>query len=431
MAPPIQRLQWLSQHGLSTDPFAPSAFRAETDRILLPGKGGFSTVRYWDEVRGETEAGATFIFTTRGGGKSTMRLRIEQEINEKLAKGQSTEVVVVYNDFDVVLQQANFQPKDVKARYHIDQIIRLILQKLFELTLAEDSRIDFNKLNKPYQSALMRWYVRSFASGLHAWQIGRLLNQTGEPLTYEKLLFFDQLALTSLRKLMPSYFLSVDEGEIQKAHAIDAEDLLRADKEKLPLSWLLESLAELVNILGFEKIFVLIDDVTQMRDVADTRDNSSVSDLISSLATAPKLIGAKGYVFKFFLPIDARETAYSALPLDAFSQRTFDWDSRDDFKTLLSDRLKSCGGPTFESFSRLCNEPLRGSVDNNLADFGFQYRSPRAMLLMGDMLLAEHLGNRARTSKTMNEQDLISSDTWDNAKQKTKRILKQIGLEEN
>jgi hypothetical protein len=113
------RLEWLNANGFATDPFEITSFRAETDLWLK--SSDFSA--YWDWENIDSLAGNFdfpgyyFIFSSEGGGKTSLRKRIQYKYDDmQLSDSQSKALVIDYSDH-------TYSGNKIKIHNHVKRII--------------------------------------------------------------------------------------------------------------------------------------------------------------------------------------------------------------------------------------------------------------------------------------------------------------------
>ena len=176
------RKVWLKQHKFIKDPFSPESVRAEADELLsedqLQGDSAFIEFPYYEIILGGRDVpGPRFIFTERGGGKTTLRSRIQRVFDEKLSTGAKKPILAVtYNHFDRVLNQGdvNHAPKKIVPHHHVDEIIRLIVKGLFKALVVNKDAFDDKVLSNERTKQLLNWYVTEYRA-FQPWDLDRLL----------------------------------------------------------------------------------------------------------------------------------------------------------------------------------------------------------------------------------------------------------------
>ncbi len=424
----LSRIEWLAENGFKYDPFEAEARRAEGDN-LLKQTDVFVDFPYGNEVIGSiNRPGPRFIFANRGCGKTSLRLSIERKFDDTLKSGAKSPVLVVsYCNFDTVLAKAGDNPSAVKPRDHVGQIISLILDKLFEtLTDETQSHSDFlkEKINNDATRKLFLWYIDRFGA-LHPWELDRLIAKIDGIRSF----FSGKVALEFAKTAANLANETVAPSSWQKIirKFLDLIKLpipVQIDDENISLKTQLEDILKICQEFGFSGIYILVDDVDELQYYGSNEDFESTFLFISSLASVSKILSIPSLVFKFFLPNEIREMCLSTLRFDIFGSRTVEWDT-DSLKKLLQQRLKACWdednetGPEI-SLTELCDDEdiQLKYIDEMLVSFASKKHSPRALIYMGNELLAEHFRFSLRE-----KDDKIEFRAWERAFESSEEVL--------
>jgi hypothetical protein len=174
---------------------------------------------------------------------------------------------------------------------------------------------------------------------------------------------------------------------ILKNYELEPIDLPDFKQEEKRLSetykYQLETLLNFVKKLGFKSIYVLID---RPDETEQTGNNPEATyRLIQPLIKDLKLLGLKGYGFKFFL-WDQIEPYYreDARP-DRIAQYKLNW-TRNGLKNVLSRRLKAFSTGRIRSIQELINSTPGIDIDDALCIMS--NGSPRNMIRMCERILA-------------------------------------------
>ncbi len=408
------RREWLEAYKFR-DPFEPEFLRAERDILLEDGRA-FVEFPYFGVIEGKPDMpGPRFIFAGRGGGKTALRLRLQRNFDYNLETGGDRILAVTYNQFDRVLERADHDPRKVVPRYHVEEIITLIVKGLFRALVISDEAFRDDILQEEHTQQLLNWYLREY-NVFHPWDLNRFLGEVsgfGYFFSEKRLLDVAKGGLEVLSFTMPP--IAQQAIKILTGF-LDIEEPVAISKNDVPVVELLEELVSLCLLLGFKSIYVLVDDVDEPQYYGDRHDYQPAFDMIHSLASASKLIGAPGLIFKFFLPFEIREMCMDSLRLDKFSEQVITW-TYEDLASLYRCRLEaSRSEPPFE-LKELCDQTLE-HIDEWLVDFAKEMRSPRALLYAGNELFTEHF-RRERAIK-----DKITRATWERARQRAEEVLR-------
>lgn len=429
-----KRQEWLSANGFAKDPFLPEARRAEGDCLLRltnddnslssANETAFEAFPYYEEVVGTLESpGPRFIFALRGGGKTALCQKIfYQYTADFLSVGQKWAVLpVIYNDFNRVLENAQHQPANVRPRYHVEQIIRLIVRKLFELSIHPElpPEHQFKNIQNEYVKKLFVWYIETFGD-FHSWELNRILGNI-RGMDY----FFDKEKLLKLGKqtlaLGASFVGTPAERVVSFFNdLVSVEKFDKIDHQQISFYDLLNGLVLVCKHLNIDQILVLVDDVDEPQYYGEKEDYDPAFHLMHSLIAGPKLLGMPGLVLKFFLPIEMKATCLRVVRLDKFAERTITWQA-DDLRKVLSTRLQICLKDEFthqNSLANICASDLKFDIDDLMVKFAAEYKNPRALIFLGNELLAEHLRVDDRSSDI-----LIPRLTWEIACMRARETL--------
>jgi hypothetical protein len=284
---------------------------------------------------------------------------------------------------------------------------------LFELFADPRLSSNLNRIRDRHTKRLLVWYIEAFGV-LHPWQLNNFLGRV-EGLRH----FFPREAWLGLGKVFVELGAEAFPASLQRIAAFFNEKVqlgqsMQVEKERVSIRDLLEGIVSVCQALGFQALYILVDDVDEPQYYGDRLDFEPAFQLIRPLAAAPKLLGVPGLVFKFFLPLEIRDTCLRALRLDKFSERTVAW-KQEDFELLLQQRLRVCGQ---ESLSGLCDPDLGRGIDESVVRFACEHGHPRALLCVGNELLAEHFRGGSRAP-----EDRVSRGTWEIAQTRAKEVL--------
>jgi hypothetical protein len=416
----LDREAWLKleEHGFVRDPFNPEAVRAEADTLitLIDDPDAFVEFPYFNSIKGTPQSpGPRFIFGGRGGGKTALRLDLFQTFEEEIStKVEDPILAVVYNNFDTVLELAQHDVTKVRLRYHVEYIVALIVQRLFWLMVDKEYKVKLSRLEDKHKR-LFVWYAENFGV-FQQWQLDYL---KGKVEGLENFLSRDNVVnvgkgVLQLVADMTSPLASQMAGLFNELIEIDKP--IKIQPQDIPLGDLLEGILWICKELGYEAVYVLVDDVDEPQYYGEQQDFSPAFELIRVLAASPKILGIRGLIFKFFLPIEIREQCLKSLRLDKFSEQIITWKFR-DLKRLLVRRLGVASNGNVSSMSSLCDKEFEDDIDELLVDFAKELGNPRALVYLGNELLSEHF------RKLRDVDDKITRATWSRARQRAEEVL--------
>ena len=425
----LTRKSWLKEHGYNIDPFSPESVRAEAD-VLLGGEksqdgSAFVEFPYYETILGDVGIpGPRFIFTERGGGKTALRIKIQKKFDKNLIDGLKNPILAVtYNKFDRVLnrEEVNHNSKNVVPRHHVDEIIRLIVKGLFKALVVNQETFKDNVLNEERTKQLLNWYVTEYRA-FQPWDLDQLLGDI-----YGAGYFFSEKKIEKLLKggidIVSSALPEVAQRAVETLTSFfSVEEPMSISKNDISIVEALEELIRLCVRIGFKAVYVLIDDVDEPQYYGKKLDFHPAFDLIKPLASAPKIIGISGLVFKFFLPIEIRPWCLQTFRLDKFSELVIKWTYR-DLNNVYETRIEICtrdekNDKRFHDLQALCGDDLAGKIDQWIVDFAKEMGNPRALIYVGNEMLVEHF--RTERSKDV----LIPRAAWERARQRAEEVLR-------
>jgi hypothetical protein len=426
--PLLNRQEWLEKNGFrhGRDPFGLGSICAEDDKLLFLEEDFPFLIEppFYEEIRGnDTDIGPRFIFAAKGGGKTTIKELILRDLNRSLDINGSKEktLAVVYDDFDLTVSRAKYYKDNLIPRHHVEQIITLILERLLEILGQKAHSGRLSCLHDKKIQKLLTRYVKDFGS-FHPLQRERLIKSVrglrrkvdweqniGLLITLANLLN-DALSPPLLQKMV--MFIASVVSSRKDEHIAD---IISSYK-------LLEDITAICRHFGFERLYILMDNVDDVYFM-DTDDSSKASYyLVRSLATYTKMLRIPGLVLKFFLPEKIYLECQKVIHLDSLGARVLSWD-RDACERIYQQRLAACWDDGEElrnkyGLSKLCDRELGLIIDDEIVKFGELMKSPRAIILLGNELLAEHFrfGFREKSDK-------ITMETWNRARQRAEEVL--------
>ncbi len=407
-----RRGEWLRSNGFQEDPFDPEAVRAEADRLLRVG--AFISFDYYDSVKGRPDTpGPRFIFGKRGGGKTAFRIQISRDFDDTLQNDEERILSIEYTDFDPVLERANHNPKEVRPRHHVEQIVSLIVQRLFFLMVQDESPIELDSLNNS-EKRLFAWYAQNFGV-LHPWQRDILegrVDGLDRFFTSDKVLKLGQ----GILKLAAETVSSTAGKVVDLLNELVAiQPPVAIEPNQVPLKDLLENIVQICQKLKIGAVYVLVDDVDEPQYYGEKNDFEPAFDLIRPLAASPKLLGIKGLIFKFFLPYEVRERCLISFRLDKFSEHVIVW-SYESLKNMLQTRLETASEGNRDTLSAICDVDSK-HIDEWITDFAKEQGNPRALVYVGNELFEEHLRRETQV------EEKITRAVWERARLRAKEVL--------
>ncbi len=185
---------------------------------------------------------------------------------------------------------------------------------------------------------------------------------------------------------------------ILKSYELEKIDLPDIKNEEKRLSETykhqMEMLLKLVEKLGFQSIYILVDRIDETEQTGN--DPEASYRLIQPLIKDLELLGLKGYGFKFFL-WDKIEPYYrdDARP-DRIAQYNLNW-TRTTLKNVLSKRLIAFSNGNIQNIQNLVSEPSDIDIDDSISLMAGQ--SPRNLIRICEQILATQAERNQESSK--------------------------------
>ena len=365
---------WLAFAGFSANPFAVHEAEKET---RLPDY--FVAPDWFADILGKPAApSSAVVFADRGCGKTAQRIMVRHRCRPNgFKEGQA--LCVAYSDFDAAAALApSLSPREIR-NVHVAEILHLAVHELAEALLNTDATLG-RYLGLPrWERRRIHWFLHHFKRGLTLSQRSRLIQAEIEPLARDDALGMDDLS-----------------GDVLEE--------LRTDARSNPAA-LLCWFGNLINGLGCEALYVLVDGVDELAAMADAE---SAVQLMAPLLTDWRLLNTPGLAFKFFLPQEWADhfQAQTAIRQDRLQMHQVEW-TPEDLLTMLHRRLATYRGAP--GLSDLCEPELAGRIEADLVHLA--RGSPRDMIRLGCRLLSEHC---VRSNGALRRQ--ISPAAWEDAK---------------
>jgi hypothetical protein len=356
---------WLNDLGFSIgNPFSARLLPDEPESVLIqyfvPRAG------YNDVVGSARHPQSAFLCGPRGAGKTINRRALEALCHA--GRLDAPVMPVVYTDFEGVLNRAG-SPDSVTAMHHVEQILRVGLEGLFNNLAEQTWRAT------PFVRGLRRKlaaYLTRFTSLLDEQMLDLWLADRG--------MLSDQCNTESLRAgKIPgnSPFLELVAGVLQYS-----TDFIRP-VEKLPLD-LLRGFVDLARRAEYETVYVLVDGVDEREPMAG--DPEQAAALLAPLITNLGFMELKHLAFKFFImpEVLAALKRRRSFREDKLIIREISWDET-GLRELLDRRVEVFSENALPSLDAIAE---RGNVVERLvvAADGL----PRNALRLGEWLLYYH-----------------------------------------
>jgi len=394
---------WLKLVGFKANPFGSREAESESAEL---GQY-FVEYPYFDEVLGSgLQPRTTFLFADRGCGKSANRCMIEEYCRSQKTEGNI--LVIPYKDFRALLQAVGGDPARVTQRMHIHEILRQgVVGLLDHLHRHPQLTQRLYRKNQP------RWVALTPPTYLTPVFVNRLLRQVGglsAGLTAARL-------QEAVRGQAWEGLSNMAKGEARVtvqllALLLNAPTTPDAEPTPSPVEQL-EEFIELLQFLGFNAVYILVDRVDELPETAKTPQAGV--DLLRPLINDLALLELQHLAFKYFLPTEMQPAVEAATRIDRIIFRHVTW-SDSDLQRLLETRLKAFSDNSISSLDQLSDIGLK-DIDGLLIEQAVG--SPRNLIRLGELVFSEHCRLLA------DERVEINADDW---KRSLRRYWSELGL---
>jgi len=355
--------RWFARKGFRANPF--ERWNAEHDQDL---PNYFVDIGGFDELLRLTVP--CVIFAQRGCGKTAQRQMLAAQCRPLKRDSPWLAIAYTYNGFERALGSAGGEIRRVQPIHHVGALCYLGLTALVN-EASSDSEIQ-STLADPGVAPRLAAYVARFAPHL------------------------------------------ADAPATGLSSALD--DLSSPE--------LLQGFAMLVKDAGLEACVVLVDGVDEFPPTAN--DPTQTMALLAPLLGTLSLIECPGLILRFLLP-QALESALRAcgwFRADRLYISRISWKDSNLLLGLVRQRLIhfSRRQPPYEDLAQLCKDELAQVINSEIADLAGG--SPRAALILADMLLQSHC-------QQPNPPELIALATWAQVKDRWFTRSDDFALEED
>jgi len=389
--------RWLKAFGFEANPFA---YREAGNDPYL--NRYFVAPPYFDEILGDASLPQTaIIFAPRGGGKTALRVMVDYHCREGLTKKHI--LSVLYTDFTRIVETVGYDLTRINSRLHSYEILTRIVVTLTEWLVKHLEALQ--RLNES-QKAHLEWYLLHFGDYISPSQAS-MLAQEGVDFRPRRWEARKRMGFLYSDRALPS---GID-------YALHGRGFL-------PPAQLLDELAGLIGLLGFDSIYVLVDRVDEFPITAANPE--AMVALLEPLVADLTLMNLTKAVFKFFLPARLKE-AILAVPTirpDRLIIRRVEW-TDEALLEVIHRRLQAFS--SYSSLDELCVPELRGRIEREIITLADG--SPRNLVRLGELLFSE----QGRISVAQAKQEwAISEEAWEAARQRflEEMEIKRAGQEE-
>ena len=362
--------QWLETAGFKWNPFS------EIDAKDEPHLGEYFIYPVgFGEMLGRNSA---VLYAPRGGGKTANRRMVEHFC--AIGEVEGRVFSVTYDDFQGVIQRTRGSLESVTARTHVEAILRNALPLLFDHLVQNPELVDnFENL------AYLRQFIKQFTDCLADYRLNQSLRETG----VTKKDIVGALADKNLAGLLSSVVEDY-RPRVRLVAVLLEQGAAEVSLDELTPTELLKRLFDLVKTVGFDALFILVDNVDGL---PETDGNPhACATLLSALVGTASLMSLPGVFFKFFLPPDTKPLLdrFRAFSIEQVRPVRVDWQD-EKLHQVLQERLKAAtqeGRPPITSLDAVSEERLRGKIDRELMRYS---KTPRDLMLLGKEVFRAHI----------------------------------------
>jgi hypothetical protein len=367
--------RWLAFAGFSGNPFDVHEAGKEKHlpRYFVP------SLCFDDIVGDPTCPGSAVVFAARGCGKTTKRIMI-QHLCHTGHIGRGRVLAIPYTDFEpLAALHSGPLPQDT-VRSHVLEILHHAVASLVE-DLFHDERVfvRYCELSR-WEKIHVHWFLYTFGRELSPFQRSELIR-------------------IGIKR--PTAHPTSDQDDLNEAMLNQVEDKAHANP-----TYLMRLLSRLLNGLGYDTFYVLIDGVDEL--AATASDTESAIQLMSPFLKQLSLLDMPGMAFKFFLPLEWSEVLINrgAIRRDRLRVRYVDW-TPDQLGEMLHRRLAAFRGRS--DMNDLLEPDLADCIEAEMVRLALG--SPRNLMRLGNFLFSEHCArfNGAAQRK-------IPMTVWESAK---------------
>lgn len=362
--------QWLEAVGFKWNPFSKIDANDEPylgEYFIYPS--GF------EEMLGKNSA---VLYAPRGGGKTASRRMVEHFCAIGEVPGKI--FCVTHDNFERVVERAEQGLDSVTARMHVEAILRNAIPLLFYHLIQNPELVyGFEDL------AYLRQFIKQFTDCLTDYRLNQVLKGTGvikkdimDALAHENL---DGLLLSLVEDYRP---------RVQFVVALLEQGTVEVSLDELTPTQLLERFLNLVKAVGFDALFILVDNVDGLPQT-DGNPQACVT-LLSALVGTASLMSLPGVFFKFFLPPGTKALleSFRAFQIKQVRPVEVGW-TADKLLEVLQSRLSAAtqeGRAPITSLDAVSEERVRDRIDGELVRYS---ETPRDVFLLGQEVFQAHI----------------------------------------
>lgn len=399
--------EWLDFFGFKASPF--SKWEAEEEARLSPELLSAQWVKpmCFDRVLGQaSEPRTVLLFAPRGAGKTACRILVEYYCTAGLGYGERATtggrvLPILHTHLDKAILDFGMVAQ-VDEYWHTREILKQGVESLTSYLMNNPGAVQvLHQLDSGPQLDLC-WFLNTYP-----------------PLSATKISFLQEnLGFNVVRN--GEGHLGYTKVPVESHLNFNDDDLLTISKRRVTVSMIdqLDLFVDLVcgeapkKGLGFEAVYILVDGLDECFFSADLTTNRAVTLLLPLLANL-RLMNARKFAFKFFLPMEIHEQIihHPAIRHDRLLYETISW-ADVDMQQILHRRLATYG--SVEKLDMLCAPELRG-VEKEL--IRTSKGNPRNLMRLCDFMLQAHLTQPLqRPSDEIGEAAyFLTPDDWQEA----------------
>lgn len=421
-------LNWLQRLGFKANPFVPA--EADQERRLL--SEFFIEIDGYDRIESDQTLA---VFAPDGGGKTTLRVMLASQA-APMTPG-ATRLAVECTDVESLIQHHR-QAQGLDIDHYVHWLLRAAIWALFKAlctsqppTLPRDLPVSqhtpgLQRLSPPNRArlvSLIRRYCPGLLSPAILYERLQALAPTFQPTWSE---FCTMLSQRQLGPLIAGEQALANSGTVQLLVDLQEYPDMSVLDAVTSTEWL-QAFVDIAHAMGFTAVVFLIDGVNEISPAAS--DPALQADLLEPLLAHTLLMRLSGVGFKFFLPLELRETLQKrpAIRRSGILDHSIivKWDKH-QLDHLLNERLKAYSDSQVHDLVELCeNTPVKRSQKGASKRFGREIvtqlltlvqPTPRLLLTAIELLCEAHVA-RSGTDGLINQSD------WEAAEPEIRRLL--------
>lgn len=400
--------RWLYAHGFERgNPFKTT--NADEERNYL-AEALFVAVPHYDLIRGPQ---TVLVFAPRGGGKSSLRVRLAAIALPE--KADASTLAVECTDFEPLLPKFAAQQKVAEADFAALLLAKAAAALLAAFTKADGAmRSERATAVRPEVRAMLAGFLRQYAPHLlQATQVFSLLRQLTPAFVGEWADFQTAVSQKSVNAHLKKQNLPATAHVAWLlADLCDAPEEAAADYLSTLAAF--EQLVALARQLQIERVDFLIDRLDEMQIFAN--DYEAQASLLEPLLAYLHLMELPGVAFKFFVAQELYQVLLErpSVRRDRLLNKAIKivWDA-ELLQNLLNERLLFFSDDTINSLVLLCQQDGE-QIEAEMLNLAMG--SPRRLLTAGQLLCQVHASSRQAGA-------LLTRDDWQAARKQLLQLM--------